>query len=57
MMNRLLGVLLAQKQDYAGAAQNMRDYLHYAPQATDTEEVKKQLADVEKRAEPEAKKQ
>jgi regulator of sirC expression with transglutaminase-like and TPR domain len=56
-MNRLLGAILAQKQDYAGAAQNMRDYLHYAPEATDTEDVKKQLADVEKRAEPEAKKQ
>ena len=57
MMNHLLGVILAQKQDYAGAAQNMRDYLHYAPDGTDTEEVKRQLAEVEKHTEPQAKKQ
>ena len=48
MMNHLLGVILAQKQDYAGAVAQLRDYLHYAPNATDTEEVKKQLAEVEK---------
>jgi Flp pilus assembly protein TadD len=45
----LLGVILAQKQDYAGAAENMRAYLKYAPQAADAENVKRQLSEVEKR--------
>lgn len=56
-MNHLLGVILAQKQDYAGAVEQLRDYLRYAPNATDSEEVKKQLAEVEKFTGPEAKKQ
>ena len=55
--NLLLGVLLAQKQSYLEAAQNLRDYLHYAPKAEDAEQVKKQLADVEKVLGPEAKQQ
>jgi tetratricopeptide (TPR) repeat protein len=56
-MNHLLGVILAQKQDYAGSAENLRSYLKYAPTATDADTVKKQLAEVEKSLEPEAKKQ
>ncbi len=55
-MNHILGVILAQKQDYAGAAQQLRDYIHYAPNATDTEVAKKQLAELEKALGPEAKK-
>jgi tetratricopeptide (TPR) repeat protein len=57
MMSQLLGAILAQKQDYAGAAQYWRDYLKFAPQATDAEKVKKQLAEVEKITGPEASKQ
>ena len=56
-MSHLLGVILAQRQDYSGAAEQMRNYLRFAPNATDVEMVKKQLADVEKAAGPEAKKQ
>lgn len=53
-MNQVLGVLLAQKQDYTGAVQQLRDYLRYAgPNATDVETVKKQLAELEKATEPE----
>jgi tetratricopeptide (TPR) repeat protein len=57
MMSRLLGVLLAAKEDYAGAATQLRDYLRVAPNARDAETVKKQLAEVEQRLEPETKKQ
>jgi len=56
-MNLLLGVLLAQKQSYPEAAQNLRDYLRYAPKAEDADQVKKQLAEVEKVLEPQAKQQ
>src|ERR1700687_2948882 len=42
-MNHVLGVILAQKQDYAGAAQQLRDYIHFAPKANDIDQVKQQL--------------
>src|SRR5579872_100128 len=47
-LNHVLGVVLAMKRDYAGAVDQLRDYLHYAPNAVDTEEVKRQLAEVER---------
>jgi tetratricopeptide (TPR) repeat protein len=56
-INYLLGIMLAQKQDYAASAEYLRDYLRYAPHATDLDEVKKQLAEIEKVSGPEAKKQ
>jgi len=56
-MNHVLGVILAQKQDYAGAAQQLRDYIRFAPNATDIEQAKQQLSEVEKALGPEAKKQ
>lgn len=56
-MNLILGVVLAQKHEYAGAAENMRAYLQYAPQADDAEQVKKQLDEVEKVLGPQAKQQ
>lgn len=56
-MNHLLGVILAQKQDFAGAAENMRTYLKLVPTASDADLVKKQLAEVEKFTEPQAKKE
>jgi len=55
-MNYVLGILLAQKADYTAAAQSLRDYLQYAPHASDADAVRKQLADIEKAAGPEAKK-
>ena len=56
-MNLLLGVLLAQKKDYPGSAENLRNYLQYSPKAEDAEQVKKQLDEIEKVLGPEAKKQ
>ena len=56
-MNHVLGVILAQKQDYAGAVEQLRNYIHYAPNATDIDQVKQQLSEVEKVMGPEAKKQ
>lgn len=56
-MNHVLGVILAQKQDYAGAAQQLRDYIQFAPKANDIDQVKQQLSEVEKVLGPEAKKQ
>lgn len=49
-MNEVLGVLLAQRQDYAGAAAQLRQYLHYVPNGPDAELAKKQLAVYEKEA-------
>jgi tetratricopeptide (TPR) repeat protein len=56
-MNLLLGMLLAEKRDYAGSTQNLRNYLQYAPNAEDAEQVRKQLAEVEKFVTPEAARQ
>lgn len=44
----LLGMILAQRQDYGGAAEQMRSYLKFAPNAQDAEQVKKQLAEMER---------
>jgi len=45
---RLLGVILAEKQDYTGAAEQLKEYLQIAPQASDAATVRSQLAQVEK---------
>ncbi len=45
----LLGILLANKNDFAGAAEHMKGYVQFAPSAPDIDQVKKQLADVELR--------
>jgi hypothetical protein len=47
----MLGAVLMQKQDYAGAAENMRAYIAQAPNAPDVDKVKQQLAEVEKQTE------
>jgi tetratricopeptide (TPR) repeat protein len=47
-MNQVLGVLLAQKQDIPGCLEQLKAYLRYAPTAPDVEQVKKQIAEVEK---------
>ena len=44
---RLLGVILAQKQDYSGAAEQLKAYLQAAPQASDAQTVKNQLSQLE----------
>jgi len=48
--HHLLGVILAQKREYAQAAVQMRNYLQYAPKAPDAEQVRKQLVEMEKAA-------
>jgi tetratricopeptide (TPR) repeat protein len=46
--SQLLGAILAEKQDYAGAAEQMRKYLTLVPEGQDSDLAKKQLADLEK---------
>jgi tetratricopeptide (TPR) repeat protein len=46
--SHLLGVILAQRQDYTGAAGEMRDYLKFAPGAADAASVRAQLDQMEK---------
>ena len=43
----LLGVILAEKNDLPGAAEAMRNYLKYSPDAQDAAQVKQQLASIE----------
>src|SRR5581483_3660827 len=45
---RLLGVILANKQDYNGAAEQFKSYLQLAPQASDAATVRSQLSQLEK---------
>jgi len=47
-VSHLLGVMLAQRQDYTGAAGEMRDYLKFAPGAQDAATVRGQLDQLEK---------
>lgn len=44
----LLGIILAQKQDYNGAADNLKAYLKVAPTASDADRVRQQLSEIEK---------
>lgn len=46
--NHLLGAILIDKQDYSGAAEQLREFLKYAKPGEDTEQVKKQLEQLEK---------
>jgi tetratricopeptide (TPR) repeat protein len=48
-INRVLAVILAGRHDYAGAAEQMRDYLKFAGDVTDAPEVRAQLTELEKR--------
>ena len=47
-VSHLLGVILAQRQDYTGAADQMRNYLKFAPGAQDAATVRGQLDQLEK---------
>lgn len=46
-VNHLLGLILAQKHQFASAVTHLRNYLALVPDAPDAETVKKQLAEVE----------
>ncbi|TMB63019.1 MAG: tetratricopeptide repeat protein, partial [Deltaproteobacteria bacterium] len=46
--DRVLGAILYEKKDYTGAAEQLRNYLTFAPDATDADQVKAQLAEIEK---------
>ena len=46
--SHLLGVILAQRQDYSGAAERFRNYLKFAPNASDAAAVRAQLDQIEK---------
>jgi len=46
--SHLLGIILAQRQDFTGAAEHFKTYLKLAPDASDAATVKKQLEQVEK---------
>jgi len=48
MADRILASVLADKKDYSGAAQQMRDYLKFAGTAKDADEVRGQLQQIEK---------
>ena len=49
-ISELLGMIKADRHDYAGAAAQMRAYLQFAPQATDAAAVRTQIEGFEKRA-------
>jgi tetratricopeptide (TPR) repeat protein len=46
--NQLLGVILAEKQDFAGAAEQIKKYLTFLPEGKEAENAKKQLVELEK---------
>ena len=46
--NQLLGAILIEKQDYVGAAEQIRKYLTLAPAGPEVENAKKQLAELER---------
>lgn len=48
--SQLLGLILADRHDYSGAAAQMRDYLKYAPQAKDAPTVRAQIETFEKQS-------
>jgi tetratricopeptide (TPR) repeat protein len=47
--NRLLGLILINKQDYAGAGDALRTYLKLSPDAKDLDEVRAQLGQIDSR--------
>mgnify|MGYP000598559820 CR=1 FL=1 len=46
--SHLLGLILAQKEDYPEAAEHIRNYLKFQPQAADADQARKQLAEIER---------
>jgi len=52
--NYILGIVLAQKQDFTAAAECLRTYLKEAPDAKEADSVRKQLGDIDKAAQAKA---
>jgi tetratricopeptide (TPR) repeat protein len=48
--SQLLGAILVEKQDYAGAAEQIKKYLTALPEGQEADSAKKQLAELEKMA-------
>jgi tetratricopeptide (TPR) repeat protein len=48
-INRILAAALANRGDYAGAAEQLREYLKLAGESKDADEVRGQIADLERR--------
>ena len=46
--SEVLGVILANKQDFTGASEHLKQYLQFNPDAKDADTVRKQLAEVER---------
>ena len=46
--NQLLGAILAEKQDFAGAAEQIKKYLTFLPAGQEADNAKKQLIELEK---------
>ena len=47
-LEHLLSAILAQKRDYAGALEHVRNYLRLAPHAADAETAQKQVEELER---------
>lgn len=50
----ILGLILMNKNDYAGAVQHFRNYLEKAPNALDADSVRKRLSEIQQQARHEA---
>ena len=50
LINLLLGTILSQRKDYAGAAEQFKFYLKLVPSASNAEKVRQQIAELEKMA-------
>jgi len=48
-LEHVLGIVLANKHDYAGAAGHLRGYLDLSPGASDADTVRQQLVEIERR--------
>jgi regulator of sirC expression with transglutaminase-like and TPR domain len=46
--SHLRGIILAQKREYSGAVEQLKGYLAAAPNASDAETVRKQIAEIER---------
>jgi tetratricopeptide (TPR) repeat protein len=47
-IEQVLGMIMIEKQDYPAAAEQLRNYLQFAPQAPDAAQVRSQLAELDK---------
>jgi tetratricopeptide (TPR) repeat protein len=47
-IQQVMGLIMIEKRDYPGAAEQFRSYLQYAPSAPDAAQVRQQLAELDK---------